>query len=245
MPFDLVLLVYLSACLAVAGFAKGVSGIGLPVIAVPFMALMVDLRLAVALMPVSIVGSNIVNAAGLRHDTSALRRFWPILLTIPLGTALGATLLHHGDTDVLKTVIGLTVIGFVGFQVVRPRWRLSDRAARWLAPVAGLAGGVLGGTTSIFAPPLVIFLLAAGLAKELFVATVSVYYILGVLVLSVFLSSFEILDLEMLAWSAAAFLPVLVGQLLGAAARQRISEAVFRNTVFVLLLAAGVTMLVR
>lgn len=237
-------LFYLASCLAVAGFAKGVSGIGLPVIAVPFMAIAIDLRLAVALMPVSIIGSNIVNALAIRRDPSGLYRFWPIIVTLPLGTAFGAYLLGAADTRVLKAVVGVVVIAFVIFQSTRPRWRISYKVAAWVTPLAGLLAGVLGGITTIFAPPLVMFLLAIGLNKEEFVATVSVFYIVGILTLSVLLTSFEMFNLQTLAWSGTAFIPVLSGQIAGNIARKKISERVFRGIVFVILLAAGLTMIV-
>lgn len=243
MHADPALIAYLALCLAAGGFTKGVAGIGLPVIAVPFMALAVDLKIAVALMPVSIIGSNIVNAWGVRRNPASLKRFWPILIAMPLGVAWGASLLNSADPDALKAVVGATVIVFVAMQLAKPDWRLSDAAAFWLSPVAGLLAGLLGGITSINAPPMVMFLLAARLEKEDFVATISVFYILGMVVLAAFLTSYRIFDLTMLGWSAAAFGPVLAGQLAGAWARRRVSERVFRNIVYAVLLCAGVTML--
>lgn len=244
MEFHIVTLIYLASCLAVAGFAKGVTGIGLPVIAVPFMALAIDLRLAVALMPVSIIGSNIVNAMAIFKNPSGLRRFWSIAVALPIGTAGGAYLLGTTDTNILKIVVGAVVITFVAFQVARPGWRLSEGAAKVIAPLAGITAGLLGGITTIFAPPLVMFLMAAGFNKEEFVAAVSIFYIIGICVLSAFLVSFNLMDLQILTWSGAAFIPVLGGQLAGSHARKKISESFFRNLVFCILTVAGLTMII-
>jgi len=40
---------------------------------------------------------------------------------------------------------------------------------RWAGAMAGLCAGVIGGATSMFAPPLVIYLVALRLPKETFV----------------------------------------------------------------------------
>lgn len=243
LPADPWICAWLTACLLAAGLAKGLAGLGLPVIAIPFMSLAVDFRLAVALMPVSLVVSNVWQVAASRERGWAATAYWPVALAIPAGTAVGVYSLATVDETVLKAVIGVCVVAFVLFNITRPAWRLAPRDARWVGPLAGFSGGIFGGLAAIFAPPIVVFLLSVGLTKERFVAAVGVLYCVGSLSLSVFLTAFDVMTPALWLWSALAFLPVLLGQVIGAAARRFVSEALFRRIVLFLMLVAGANMI--
>lgn len=234
---------YLATVLLAAGLAKGLAGLGLPVIAIPFMSLAVDFHLAVALMPVSLIVSNVWQVASSRERGWAATAYWPVAAAIPVGTAIGVFSLATVDEAAVKAVIGVCVVAFVLFNVARPSWRLSPRDARWVGPLAGFSGGILGGLAAIFAPPIVVFLLSVGLTKDRFVAAVGVLYCVGSLSLAVFLTAFAVMTPGLWLWSALAFLPVLLGQALGGAARRFVSEALFRRIVLFLMLVAGANMI--
>lgn len=243
LPGDPWLVAYLAACLLAAGLAKGLTGLGLPVIAIPFMSLAVDFRFAVAMMPVSLVVSNIWQVGTSRERVWATTAYWPVALTIPVGTAIGVYSLANVDEAVLKAVIGVCVVAFVLFNIARPAWRLAPRDARWIGPLAGLTGGILGGLAAIFAPPIVVYLLSVGLTRERFVAAVGVLYLVGSVSLAIFLTAFTMMTPALWLWSALAFLPVLLGQVAGGAARRFVSESLFRRIVLFLMLVAGANMI--
>jgi len=243
MTTDPVILGYLVLALVVAGFAKGISGTGLPLVAVPLLTFAVDLQVAVALITVSLIGTNIVQAAASNDLPTAVRRYWPLMVLIPPGTLAGTWLLAHANPALMERATGAIVVVFVLYLVLAPSVYLPVRWQRVVAPVAGLAAGIIGGMTAIFAPPLLMLLLWARETKEVFVATLAVSYIVASLALIVFLAGFNLMDLPLLLWSSAAMAPVLLGQALGTRIRHRISERFFQITVQVILLAAGVKLL--
>src|SRR3954470_22133067 len=79
-------------CLA-AGFAHGAIGFGFPVVATPLVALVLDVRSAIALLaPVTLVlvALSVVRGGSLAQ---LLRRFWYLPLVIAAGSWLGTQLL--------------------------------------------------------------------------------------------------------------------------------------------------------
>lgn len=244
-PLEPPILVYLVMCLGIAGLAKGLSGTGLPLVAVPLMTFAIDLPLAVALMTIPIVGSNLVQALASSETRWAVGRYWPLILAIPVGTGIGTHLLASTDPRLLERVMGGLVIGFLVLNVASPAWRIPTRATPWAAPLAGLLGGLIGGMTAIFAPPIALYLLWTGEPKERFVAALAVCFLMGSLALGASLASYDLMDLQTLGWSILAFAPVLLGQIGGTRLRARVSEALFRRVVQVILLAAGLKMMLQ
>jgi len=243
MTTDPTTLAFIALALIVAGFAKGVSGTGLPLVAVPLLTLAVDLPLAVALISVSLVGTNIVQAAGSSMLAPAVQRYWPLMVLIVPGTLLGTFLLAHTDPAVLERAAGALVVAFVVFLFAAPDVYLPRRWLRVAAPAAGFLAGVTGGMTAIFAPPLLVLLLWVREGKEVFVAVLALSYIVASVAMILFLARFSLMNMGLFLWSTAAMAPVLVGQAVGTRVRRFVSERTFQRVVQLILLAAGLKLL--
>lgn len=228
-----------------AGLVKGLAGVGLPVVAIPGMALSIDLALAVALMPVSLLITNLWQVTSNRHIGAALRRFWPMLLVAPFGAILGVKFLAEADPKVLSAIVGTAVVVSALLMQFQPDWRLPASLERIVGPMAGFASGVIGGITVMFAPPLVLFLAAVQIEKEQFVGAIGVMFVAGVVPMIVAIGAFGVLTAEGFMWSALAAVPVFAGQLLGQRLRRLIRDKPFRLMVLVLLLVGGLDLIRR
>jgi len=229
--------------LIVGGFAKGATGLGLPLVAVPAMSPFVPVPVAVALMPASVLATNLVQTVAGRQTGEAIRQFWPLVLTIPPGTAAGVYVLATADPRVLAGLVGLFVITFAVWSQLNPDLRLPQRWAAPLNPITGFGSGMLGGISSAFGPPIQMYLVAIHTEKNLFVSAVGISHLVAGLSLCVFLYALAVTDLDGLLRSAAAVLPVLAGQFAGVALRERIGPGLFRRVVLVILLLSGLNLL--
>ena len=68
-----------------AGFVKGVAGLGLPTIAIALMAVFVGLKEGIALMVVPTIVTNIWQAFAGGQFVAIVRRFWSLLLMFVWG----------------------------------------------------------------------------------------------------------------------------------------------------------------
>jgi len=231
--------------LLLGGLLKGSLGVGMPLVAVPLLALVLPIPAAVALLPIPIVVANVWQALRGGYLRTSVRRFWPLLLTMTLGTAIGAKALASLEPGWLYGIVGVAVIGFSLVAYFRPTFRLTSGAERFWAPIAGLAAGLLGGISTMFGPVLITFLTAVRLPKDQFVACIGALYLIAAVPLTVSLIVFDVMDAERLMWSSMAVVPVGVGMILGQLIRARINERAFANGVLVVLLITGVTLLER
>ena len=110
---------------------------------------------------------------------------------------------------------------------------------------AGLLGGVLGGISTAFGPPLLMYFSALRLPKAQFVAAIGVVWSFASLFLIAAFYSAAILIGERIAWSMAACIPVALGLWVGIRLRNRIPQEPFRRLVGLGLLLLGANLIRR
>lgn len=242
---DLATAGWAAACVFLGGSLKGVVGIGLPLVALPLLSLAMPLRDAVALLVVPIFATNLAQAnsgVGLR---SVLTRFWPVVVTLVICVALSSRALVLLPEKVLYAIVGAVFLIMTLLIRYQPRLAVPPAAERWAAPLVGALGGVLGGVTSLYGPPLMLYLSALRLKKDAFVPAIALLYLAGSTGLAAGLLAHGITSAGELMASALACAPVFAGLSLGQRLRSRLSEAGFETVVFVVYLATGASFLLR
>ncbi len=240
---DIATLGFLALGLVVGGLTKGFAGSGLPTVSVATMAIVIDVPTAVALMPIPLLVANTRQAFRGGYMRNAMRRFWPLLVCLPFGTVLGVKVLTGIDPRTVSGLVGTIVVVFALFGQFRFAWRVSPRRDRQLQPLIGLSAGLIGGISSIFAPPIVMHLMSLRLPKDEFVGTVGLAYLVGIVPMTLALVTFGRLGQTEALWGAAALVPVLAGMFLGERLRGRFSETVFRRCILLLLLLSGLNLI--
>lgn len=227
-----------------AGFVKGVIGLGLPTIAMGLLGLWLAPVQAAALLLVPSVVTNIVQMAGPGLG-GLLRRLWPMLAGVVLGTGAGWWLWGGMGGALAATGLGAMVAcyGVIGLLALKPR--LSAQGATLTAFPAGAVTGVITAGTGIFVIPMVPWLQASGLPREAMVQALGVSLLVSALSLSLVLGGAGHLGWAEGLGSTLALLPALAGQWLGARLRHRLDEAVFRRCFFGFLLLLGLHLLWR
>ena len=226
------------------GLVKGITGMGLPLVAVPVVALVLDLRDALPLMTASVVLSNVWQVAEAGNVRAAGARFWSIAAAIAGGTWLGVALISAANSRLLEGILGAVVILFVAASLLRWAPVVPKRAEAWLNPLVGAVTGTVGGLTSIFSPPLAIYLLALRIGREEFISVMGITMLAGSLSFTLALSGYGLLGGQEVVGSLLALLPATAGLALGGWVRRRISVALFQRIVMLLLLVIGLKHLV-
>ncbi|MDX9859770.1 MAG: sulfite exporter TauE/SafE family protein [Rhodospirillales bacterium] len=228
-----------------AGTVKGVLGIGLPMIAVPLIASVTSPAHAIALASVPIVVSNAWQAFHGGHTKDCIRRFWPMLAGVIVGTMIGVQILATFDQKFVAGILGFVLVAFTGLQAMPRSFTLDTRGERWLGMPLGLVGGVLGGMSSLFGPLLIVYLMALRLPKDVFVAAVALLFFTGSLPLFLGLVAHGILSPEQIALSSLSSLPVIAGLVIGRRLRHRVPQALFERGLSVILVVIGLNLIRR
>ena len=239
------LLIWCAFALFVAGVVKGILGIGVPVVSVSLLSLVINVPTAVALLPIPILLSNLWQSLSSEQVLRTLRRFAALIVALVVGTFVGARLLVDMDQRTLLGVVGAAVLVFAISAHFPRHLRVGPRTERWLGMPVGFIGGLLGGMTTFFGPPLIMFLFALNLEKDEFVGTISTIYLCAAIPLAVALGMFGFMGPQEYAWSTAAAAPLFLGVLVGQWLRSRISQSAFRRGLLLMLLVVGVRLIYR
>lgn len=250
MPFefsDLSLVALAVGALAffVGGTVKGILGIGMPLVVVPILAFAMDPRVAVAMMTVPTLSSNLWLIIRGKRFGASLARFWTLFLMLVLATLVGLLLIVRVDPSVVSLVLGIAVILFVASRLLPFEPKISPRTERWMSPSVGSFAGLIGGVSNFFGPPLIAYFVALRLSKDEFVATIALAFVIGGLPLYGGLAVYSFLTAEVFVASAVAAVIALLGVAAGSRLRHRFSQTFFERLLLVFLFAMGLTLIQR
>jgi len=237
-----------SAVFVLAGFVKGVVGLGLPTIAMGLLSLVMLPAQAAALLVVPSLVTNLWQIGG-PGFFALLRRLAPMLAGVCLGTALGAGWLsadgeaHGGSWAGLG--LGLALVGYAALGLLHWRARVSSRREPWLGPLVGIATGLVTAATGVFVIPAVPYLQALGMEKDELVRALGLSFLVSTIALGASLGHGGSLHAPALAASATAVLPALVGMGAGQWLRGRVQPETFKTIFFIGLLLLGAYLAIR
>jgi uncharacterized membrane protein YfcA len=229
--------------LIVAGFLKGIIGVGMPVVALPLLSLFIDVKSAAMLLSVPLILSNLPQALEGGRTGRCLMQLTPVILGMIPGLFLGVRILLALDVSVAKIVAGLVLIGVGGLTLLAPQLQLQSRLVLPSGIAFGFFGGILGGIAAMPGPLVFVFLLAKGLRGQAFTKEASLYLVVSAGLLAILLTaSRQFTGLDVLV-STAAMLPVVLGMYAGQQMRDRIAPETFKKLVLIAVMAAGAELL--
>lgn len=227
------------------GLVKGTLGLGLPVVAIPLLAPLIGLKVALSIFVVPAIATNLWQALVGPDLKGLLVRLWPFLAAAFAGIWIGTGILAVSDTAPFEMALGGLLILYAGIALATPQIPSPGRHEPWMGPVAGGLGGVVMGTTGLFIVPGVLYIQALGLDRDRFVQALGMGFITIATALGAGLAARAVLTGELAVLSLGAVIPTFAGLMLGTRLRGRISEALFRRIFFIALIGIGIYMILR
>ncbi len=243
LPFSVGELAAIAAILLLAYVVLGTSGFGSAVVGIPLLAHVVPLRFAVPLVLLLDVVGMIIQSAQVRRqiNRAELKRLMPFMV---LGIALGTTLLANLPQRALVALLGCLAVGY-GLLNLAGRVSARPLRAAWAVP-AGVAGGTMGALFGTGGPIYIIFLSRRLADMVELRATITAVLMVSVATRVVIFAVSGLLQQDGLLLVAAAMLPVMFAGLnIGWRMHARLPQAVVRKALYVLLILAGASLLVR
>lgn len=233
------------ATFVAAGFVKGVTGMGLPTVAMGVLGTLMPPAQAAAMLLVPSFVTNVWQLFAGAEVGTLFKRLWPMMAGIIAGTVAAASFIAGGGGVRAVAGLGAALMLYAAAGLLAWRLPVPARHERWLSPVIGAVTGVVTGGTGVFVVPAVPYLQGLALKKEELVQALGLSFTVSTIALAIGLArahSFAVGDLRA---SLFAVVPALLGMWIGQRVRGRISGATFRRWFFVCLLALGVELLGR
>ena len=229
---------------AVAGFVKGVTGMGLPTVAMAVLGTLMLPAQAAALLLLPSFVTNVWQLFAGPGVRALVARLWPMLAGIVGGTLVAAPFIAGGGVWAVAGLgAALTLYAAAGLRAWR--LRVPARHERWLSAAIGAVTGVVTGVTGVFVVPAVPYLQGLELKREDLVQALGLSFTVSTIALAIGLAGAHAFALDGLRESSAAVVPALAGMWLGQRVRGRISAASFRRWFFICLLGLGVELMAR
>src|SRR5262249_18028938 len=161
------------------------------------------------------------------------------------GTVIGTRLLVRLTPRAAVLVLGGFVVMFVVANIRRLTIQVSPGLERGLAPVVGLAVGVIGGITNAPGTPLVMWFYVLGLDKDEFVRAVSLSFVVLKLVQLVAVAHFGLMTWNRAGGPLVLTAVALAGFAFGLRIQDRLPQAAFNRAVLGMLAVLGVGLMLR
>jgi len=240
-----VLLILGAVAFALAGFVKGVIGLGLPTVVIGLLSLVMSPAQAAALLVVPVLVTNTWQMFAGSGFVPLLRRLWPMLLGVCVGTWAGSGLISTSANGAPAIVLGVALMLYAGVSLASVQFHVPPRAEIWLSPIIGAVTGVVTAATGVFVMPGVPYVQALALDKEDLVQALGISFTVSTVALAVALASVGIFRASVAGMSLIALAPALLGMMVGQWVRQRVRPEVFRLCFFLGLLALGAHLALR
>lgn len=229
----------IAAIFVLAGFVKGVIGLGLPTIAMGLLAIVMPPAQAAAMMIVPSLVTNVWQMLDGGHLRAVLARLWPMLLAVCIGTWSGAGLMRGAYANYGALALGLLLVLYAALGLSRVRFSLSRAQEAPVGAVAGFVTGLITAATGVFVIPAMPFMQAIGLEKDELVQALGAAFTVSTVALAGNLIATDAFNVSLAGPALAALGAALLGMWIGQALRQRMHPNAFRRWFFIGLLLLG------
>ncbi|GHC57135.1 membrane protein [Alcaligenes pakistanensis] len=242
---SLFLLSLISLIFLVAGMVKGITGMGLPTVAMSLLGMLMSPASAAALLVIPSFVTNVWQCFSGPAIGSLLRRLWPLIVTIVVGTLWGSSLLANTAPQLSGMALGIALLIYAGYALLAPALTIPPRLEPWLSPLIGLVTGIVTGITGVFVMPAVPYLQALNLDKDELVQALGLSFTVSTLALAGGLFMHDVFRLNQLGMSTLVILPSLLGMWLGQKIRVHISPRRFKQCLLLFLAVLGLQLIIR
>lgn len=243
--FDPDQVVMIALTFVLAGMVKGVTGMGLPTVAMGILGSLISPVAAAAMLLLPSLVSNLFQFGGGGNTRMLLIRLWPMLLTVVIATLLASVWITGGDTSRTQFALGLALMVYALWTLAGKRVAVAPQREKPLSLIVGFATGLLTGGTGVFVMPAVPWIQSLGFEKDELVQALGISFTFSTLALALGLWWHGALPVQSLNLSAFAIIPALIGQWAGTRIRRVISPVVFKRCFLFCLMGLSSEMMLR
>lgn len=222
-----------------AGFIKGVIGLGLPTVSMGLLATTMPPAQALAIVIVPAIITNIWQTFAGPYLRDIMRRLWPLMLGTAAGILAGSGLMTGPYARYGTVVLGVLLVIYAIIGLAKVRFYVSPPHEKWLGGVVGLITGVVSAATGVQVIPSMPFMQAIGMEKDELVQALGVFFTTATIALAVNLTDAGLLTVKTLLPGSVALVAAFAGMYLGQIARARMDAETFRRWFLIAMLLLG------
>jgi uncharacterized membrane protein YfcA len=237
------LLPALGAVFFAAGLVKGISGMGLPTVAMSLLGLLMPTAAAAALTTLPALATNAAQCLG-PHGRLLLRLLWPAWLGLALATLLAPGLDDAALAQAAPRLLGTVLLAYGAWGLWRPQLPALQGHRRAIGALAGVATGCVTAATGVFVLPLVPYVQMLRLERAALVQALGLSFTVATLALALRLQAGG-LSVAAQAATPLALAAAFGGLAAGRLVRDRLSGPAFQRVLSLVFIGLGLANFLR
>jgi uncharacterized membrane protein YfcA len=222
-----------------AGFVKGMIGMGLPTVAIGLLGLMMSPAQAAAILVVPSLLTNVWQFMAGGGIGALFKRMWPMLAGICAGTVIGALVLPRDDSGRATVWLGIILAAYALLGLLNVRFHVPRRHETWLGLVVGTVNGVVTVATGVFVIPGTPYIQSMEFERDRLVQALGLSFTVSTIALAFALAHAGELNASLVVPTTIALAASAVGMWVGQLLRGRVTPETFRLCMYIGLLLLG------
>lgn len=234
------LLLFIAAAFLLAGFIKGVIGLGLPTVSVGLLAVAMPPSHALAIVIVPAIVTNIWQTFVGPYLRDIIRRLWPLMAGTAIGIWLNADMLTGPYARYGTIFLGALLVIYAATGLRKFSFSVATRDEKWIGGIVGLITGVISAATGVQVIPSMPYMQAIGTEKDELVQALGVYFTVATVGLAFNLTSVGLLNAATALPGTVAMATAFAGMFIGQAVRSRMEPDTFRRWFLIAMIFLGI-----
>ncbi len=240
--FDIIY-VYIALIVFFATMTRAAIGFGGAIIAMPLLTLILPIQVTSPLVAL-MTNTNALFILSNSWREVRVKSAWRLILASAVGIPVGVLLLSQAYQGLVTGILGAVIVLFSAYSLFQPeiKWEINENAAF----LFGFFAGILGGAYNANGPLVVVYATLRKWPAEKFRATLQGYFLpIGLVIILGYALSGLYTRTVFLYFFVAALPATVLGFLTGNLIHHRIPQNLFKQVVYVLLIAVGGSLLVK
>jgi uncharacterized protein len=234
------LLLFVAVAFLLAGFVKGVIGLGLPTVSMGLLAVTMPPSHALAIVIVPAIVTNIWQTFVGPYLRDIIRRLWPLMAGTVLGIWLNAGMLTGPYARYGTIVLGLLLVIYAIIGLKKVSFKVGRKNEKWIGGIVGVITGAVSAATGVQVIPSMPFMQAIGMEKDELVQALGVFFTVATMALAFNLTSAGLLSAATALPGAVAMVASFAGMFIGQAVRSRLQPEAFRRWFLIAMIFLGI-----
>lgn len=232
-------LIMIAVALTIAGFVKGVIGLGLPTVSIGLLATQMPPAQALAIVIVPAIVTNIWQTFVGPYLRDIIRRLWPLMVGTVIGILACSGMMTGPYARISTVVLGALLVVYGAISLGKVRFTVAEPNQKWVGGVVGLITGAISATTGVQVIPSMPFMQAIGMEKDELVQALGVFFTTATIALSFNLTAAGLLTTATALPGGIAMVCAFGGMFVGQALRARMDQDAFRRWFLVAMMLLG------
>jgi uncharacterized membrane protein YfcA len=233
----------IAIALVLGGMVKGITGIGVPLVAMPILTHFLPVKDAVLLLSMPIILGNIPQALEGGEMLQTVRKIAAPLVGTVIGNVVGVSVLIALEPHHALAISGAMLIAAAVLMLATPKLTLAPHLVKPVGFGLGFGAALMESIASVPGPLLAMYLIASGATGRVFTKQIAIILVVSIVTLVTTFSGGARANGVDLLISAAASIPAIAGMWLMRPLRDKLHPLAFRVVVLVCVLTAATQMI--